>query len=128
MAKDVVDPGRGRQALTPLLRLDGLLGCALVDGNSGRVLAHEKRDDQSLDMAAAASACIAVLAAHRAAARDLGIAEPVDEVISTHGPRHLLLRALPRHADLFVVALLEKHRTNLALARFQLLEVERGLS
>jgi hypothetical protein len=26
-----------------------------------------------------------------------------------------------------LVAVLEKHRTNLALARFQLLEVERGL-
>ena len=37
----------------------------------------------------------------------------------------MLIRALQRHADLFVVALLEKHRTNLALARFQLLEVER---
>jgi len=30
-------------------------------------------------------------------------------------------------AGLFVVAVLEKHRTSLALARFQLLEVERGL-
>ena len=36
-----------------------------------------------------------------------------------------LLRS--RVAFLFIVALFEKHRTNLALARFQLLEVERSL-
>ena len=35
--------------------------------------------------------------------------------------------ALQRHPELVLVALLEKHRTNLALARFQLLEVERSL-
>jgi hypothetical protein len=34
---------------------------------------------------------------------------------------------LQRHPELVLVALLEKHRTNLALARFQLLEVERSL-
>ena len=39
----------------------------------------------------------------------------------------MLVRSLQRHEDLVLVALLEKHRTNLALARFQLLEVERGL-
>jgi hypothetical protein len=35
---------------------------------------------------------------------------------------------LPRQGELFVMALLDKHRTNLALARFQLIEVERTLS
>ena len=44
-----------------------------------------------------------------------------------HHNRHVLIRALQRHADLVLVALLEKNRTNLALARFQLLEVERSL-
>ena len=58
----------------------------------------------------------------------LGVSDSIDEVITTAGARHVLIRALQRHADLFIVALLEKHRTNLALARFQLLEVERSLA
>ena len=123
----LLDAARGRQALSSLLKLDGLLGCALVDASSGLVLAHETRDPQSLDMEVAAASCAQVLASHREAAGRMGLDDPIDEVITTAGARHVLIRALQRHADLVLVAVLEKHRTNLALARFQLLEVERSL-
>ncbi len=125
--RGVLDAARGRQALSSLLKLDGLLGCALVDAASGLVLAHETRDPQSLDMEVAAASCAHVLASHRDAASRMGLHDPIDEVITTAGARHVLIRALQRHADLVLVAVLEKHRTNLALARFQLLEVERSL-
>ena len=123
-----LDAARARLALSSLLKLDGLLGCALVEAGSGMVLAHETREDQPLDMEHAAAACAQVLAAHRAAAQPMGINDPIEEVITTAGARHVLIRALQRHPELVLVALLEKHRTNLALARFQLLEVERGLA
>jgi predicted regulator of Ras-like GTPase activity (Roadblock/LC7/MglB family) len=126
-ARPVLDAARGRQALASLLKLDGLLGCALVEAATGLVLAHETRDPESLDMELAAASCAQVLAAHRNAALTMGLTDPIDEVITTAGSRHVLIRALQRHADLVLVALLEKHRTNLALARFQLLEVERSL-
>lgn len=121
------DASRSRHALASLLRIDGLIGCALVDASSGLVLAHEVRGEQPVDMELAAASCTQVLRTHREAARSMGLADPVDEVITTAGARHLLVRALQRHEELFLVALLEKHRTNLALARFQLLEVERAL-
>jgi predicted regulator of Ras-like GTPase activity (Roadblock/LC7/MglB family) len=124
----VLDAARGRQALAILLKLDGLMGCAIVDGATGFVMAHEARADQPIDMELAAAAAAQVLRAHRESARSMGLLDGVDEVITTAGARHVLIRALQRHADLFVVALLEKHRTNLALARFQLLEVERSLA
>ena len=92
------------------------------------MLAHEARDDQTIDMEQAAAACAQVLSAHRTSARQMGIVDPIEEVITTAGARHVLIRALQRHPELVLVALLEKHRTNLALARFQLLEVERGLA
>jgi predicted regulator of Ras-like GTPase activity (Roadblock/LC7/MglB family) len=125
--RPALDGARGRQALSSLLKLDGLLGCALVDAVSGLVLAHETRDPQSLDMELAAAACAQVLGGHRNAAQSMGLSDPIDEVITTAGGRHVLIRALQRHPDLVLVALLEKNRTNLALARFQLLEVERSL-
>ncbi len=128
VTRGVLDASRGRQALSGLLKLDGLLGCALVDGATGFVLAHEARADQPFDMELAAAAAAQVLRAHRESARSMGLPDSVDEVITTAGARHVLIRALQRHADLFIVALLEKHRTNLALARFQLLEVERSLA
>jgi predicted regulator of Ras-like GTPase activity (Roadblock/LC7/MglB family) len=125
--RPALDGARGRQALSSLLKLDGLLGCALVDAVSGLVLAHETRDPQSLDVELAAAACAQVLGGHRNAAQSMGLNDPIDEVITTAGGRHVLIRALQRHPDLVLVALLEKNRTNLALARFQLLEVERSL-
>jgi predicted regulator of Ras-like GTPase activity (Roadblock/LC7/MglB family) len=125
--RGVLDAARGRQALASLRKLDGLLGCALVDATTGMVLAHDARYPQALDMEHAAAACAQVLARQRDAAQTMGLVDPIDEVITTAGSRHVLIRALQRHADLVLVALLEKHRTNLALARFQLLEVERGL-
>ena len=128
VTRGVLDPARGRQALASLLKLDGLIGCALVDATTGLVLAHEAREDQPIDMELAAAAAAQVLLAHRDSARSMGLNDAIDEVITTAGSRNILIRALQRHAELFIVALFEKHRTNLALARFQLLEVERSLA
>ena len=127
ISRDVVEPSRGKQALAGMLTLEGLLGCALVDGATGLVLARELREDQPVDIELAAAACAQVLRAHRQAARNMGLSERVEEVITTAGPRHQVMRMFARHPELFVVALFDKHRTNLALARFQLTEVERNL-
>ena len=128
VTRGVLDASRGRQALASLLKLDGLIGCALVDAATGLVMAHETRTEHSIDMELAAAAAAQVLRAQRDSARSMGLTDPIDELITTAGARNILIRALQRHAELFIVALFEKHRTNLALARFQLLEVERALS
>ncbi|MCE9661535.1 MAG: hypothetical protein K8R60_23660 [Burkholderiales bacterium] len=128
ITRGVLDATRGRQALASLLKLDGLIGCALVDAATGLVMAHEARPEHTIDMELAAAAAAQVLRAQRDSARSMGLNDPIDELITTAGSRNVLIRALQRHAELFIVALFEKHRTNLALARFQLLEVERSLA
>ena len=127
ISRSLLDPSRARKALAGMLSLDGLLGCAVVDATTGLVLARETREDQPVDMDLVAAGCAQVLRAHRQAARNMGMAEQVDEVMTTAGPRQQVVRTLSRHPDLFLVAMLDKHRTNLALARYQLMEVERGL-
>ncbi|MEO8079540.1 MAG: hypothetical protein ABI641_03355 [Caldimonas sp.] len=127
VTRGVLDPARSRQALAGLRKLDGMIGCALVDASSGMVLANEVRSEGEIDMERAAAASTEVLRAHADAANHLGLGNSIDEVITTAGSRHVLIRSLQRHPELFIVAVLEKHRTNLALARFQLLEVERAL-
>ena len=128
VSRPLLEPSRAREALAPMLTLDGLLGCAIVDGGTGLVVAREMREDQPIDIELAAAASAQVLRIHRQAARNTGLTDPIEEIISAAGPRHLILRALPKHGDLFLMALFDKHRTNLALARFQLIEVERRLS
>lgn len=126
-SRGAVNPTRGRLALSGMTRLDGLLGCALVDANSGLVLAREVREDEAIDIELASATCAQLLRGQRAVASQLGLPDPIDELITSAGARHLVMRMLPRHPELFLMALLDKQRTNLALARFQLMEVERGL-
>lgn len=128
VSRNLIDPSRGREALAGMLRLDGLLGCAIVDTTTGLVIARELREDQPVDIELAAAACAQVLRTHRQASRNMGMTDPVEEIITTAGSRHQLMRPLARHPDLCLIALLDKHRTNLALARFQLIEVERALA
>jgi predicted regulator of Ras-like GTPase activity (Roadblock/LC7/MglB family) len=127
ISRNLIDPSRGREALAGMLTLDGLLGCAIVDATTGLVIARELREDQPVDIELAAAASAQVLRTHRQAARNMGLTETIEEIITTAGARHQLMRPLARHPDLCLIALLDKHRTNLALARFQLIEVERAL-
>lgn len=126
--RDALDPARARQALAGMLALDGLLGCAVVDSTTGLVLARATRASPPFDMDLAAAACAQLLNVHRQAARRMGLGEQIDELMTSAGPRQQVLRTVSRHPELFLMALLDKHRTNLALARYQLMEVERGLN
>jgi predicted regulator of Ras-like GTPase activity (Roadblock/LC7/MglB family) len=122
-----LDPSRARLALADMLSIDGLLGCAVVDGTTGLVLARESREDQPADLELSAAASAQVLRAHRLAARNMGLSEHIDEVMVSAGTRQHVLRTVTRHQDLFLLALLDKERANLALARYKLMEVEKSL-
>ena len=119
-------PGAQR-ALAALLAVDGLIGCAVVDSTTGLVLARALHDEPPVDIDIAGAACAQVLRAHRQAAHSMGLGELVDEVMTSAGPRQQVMRTVSRHPELFLVALLDQQRTNLALVRYQLMEVERGL-
>jgi hypothetical protein len=133
VTRSALDPVRAQRALSGMQALDGMLGCAVVDATTGLVLARETRealeasDGRSVDMNLAGAACAQTLRAHRQAARSMGLPDPVDEIMISAGPRQQVIRTLSRYPDLFLAALLDKQRTNLALVRFQLMEIERGL-
>jgi len=122
-----LDPVRAREALGDMLSVDGLLGCAVIDGTTGLVLARECREDPPADLDLAAAASAQVLRAHRLAARSMGLPDQIDEVMVSSGPRQSVMRTLSRHPDLFLLAMLDKFRANLALARYKLMEVEKSL-
>jgi predicted regulator of Ras-like GTPase activity (Roadblock/LC7/MglB family) len=128
VSRGVLDPQRAQQALASMAAVDGLLGCAVVDSTNGLVLARENRGDSGVDLDLAAAACAQVLRTHRQAARSMGMGEQLDEIIASSGQRQQIIRALSRHPDLFLVMLLDRQRTNLALARYHLMDLERGLT
>jgi hypothetical protein len=115
-------------ALRGLLANEGVIACALVDAGSGLALAREVRDASSIDIDLVAAAATQLLRAHRLAARQSGFADPVDEIIVNAGSRQQLLRMVARHPGLFLCAVLDAGRSNLALTRYKLLEAEHTLA
>ncbi len=128
VSRSVLDPARAEHVMAGMLAVEGMLGCAVVDSTTGLVLARESRGGASVDLDLAGAACAQVLRAHRHAARAMGLAEHVDEVITSAGGRQQVIRVVTRLPDLFLVVLLDRQHTNLALARYQLMELERGLT
>ena len=57
----------------------------------------------------------------------MGLPDHIEEVTVGTGTRHQLMRTVSRHPELFLFVLLNKQRSNLSLARFKLMEVEKGL-
>jgi predicted regulator of Ras-like GTPase activity (Roadblock/LC7/MglB family) len=123
----VLDPARARQALSDMLPLEGMLGCAAVDATTGLVLARELREDQPVDMDVVGAACAQVLRDHRQSAAGMGLGGPVEEIMTSTGTRQQVLRVISRYPEVFVVALLDRQRTNLPLARYKLMELDKAL-
>ena len=124
----LLDLPSAQRALANLLVLDGLTGCAVVESTTGLVLTREMREEPAVDMDIAAAACAQALRAHRQAALSMGLGEQIDEVVISAGPRQQVMRTVSRYPDLFLVTLLDKQRTNLALVRYRLMEVARELA
>ncbi len=122
------DAQRATSVLHELMLLDGLIFAALVDINSGQVVASEGRGP---DIDRAAMAASEVLRVHRRTLRQLGHArvnDPVDEVLVTAGSRYHILRSLQAHPDFFILAVLDKLRSNLAMTRFRIMEAQQVLN
>lgn len=122
-----LDPALAERALDALAALDGVYACAVVDAGTGLILARQERSDQPVQLELAAAASAQLLRAHQHAGRQLGLTTEVDEVMTSAGPRHHVMRTASRHKGLFLFAVLDKQRTNLALARYKLMEAEQAL-
>ena len=126
-ARTDLDPEHAKKSLADLGSIEGLLCCAVVDSVNGHVIARERRDEEEVDIDRAAAACAQVLRSHRLAARSMGLPDHIEEVTVSTATRHQLMRPLSRHTELFLFVLLNKQRSNLSLARFKLMEVEKAL-
>lgn len=122
------DPERAAVILHELTLLDGLIFAALVDGNTGLLVASEGRGP---DIERAAAAATEVMRVHRRTLRQMGHwrpTDPVDEVLVTAGSRYHILRTLQAHPDFFILTVLDKLRSNLAMTRFRIMEAQQVLT
>jgi hypothetical protein len=124
----VLDRPRIEQQLRHVLRADGVSACALVDMRSGTLLAGEQRQAGGPDIGVTAAACALVMRTQLEAAKLIGGDSAVDELMVTAGNHQQVMRTLSTRPGLFLLALLDRTCSNLALTRFKMMEAEKNLA
>jgi predicted regulator of Ras-like GTPase activity (Roadblock/LC7/MglB family) len=115
-----------RESLSKLAELDGFIGAALVDADSGMVLGTEGGGSLNLDVAAAGNT--EVVRAKRRVAEALNLGDEIEDMLITLGRQYHLLRPLRSRPAIFFYLALERSKSNLALARIKVADVEKGLT
>ena len=114
-----------RQTLDELMSCDGAMCCAVVDAESGMMLGSA---GSGLDMEIAAAANTEVMRAKLRAIRQLGLNDVIEDILITLGKQYHLIRPLSRKEGAFIYFVLDKNRSNLALARRKTHDVDQGLN
>ena len=103
----------------------GALAAAVVDFDSGMLLAGG--GSAAIDLEIAAAGNTEVMRAKMKTMKMLGLKDEIEDILITLGRQYHLLRPLQRHNGLFLYSVLDKSKSNLALARRSLVDVEREM-
>ncbi|UOP04450.1 hypothetical protein [Conchiformibius kuhniae] len=113
------------KTVSELLNVDGALAAAVVDYSSGMLLAGGGSAVVDLEIAAAGNT--EVMRAKMKTMQMLGLKDHIEDILITLGKQYHLLRPLRSHDGLFLYSVLERSRSNLALARRSLVDAENNL-
>jgi hypothetical protein len=112
-----------KASLTQILKIDGALGAALVDYESGMCLGTAGSPGFDLELAAAANT--EVVRAKTAARDKLGIRDKLEDILITLTGQYHLIRMVG--TSMFFYVALDRAKSNLALARKELAIVEKSI-
>ena len=114
-------------ALKETMTLDGALGAALVDYESGMTLGMIGGGNE-LNLELAAAGNTEVVRAKARTLASLGIQDSVEDILITLTRQYHLIRMLrSTGGSLFLYLALDRQRANLALARHSLRQIENSL-
>ena len=113
------------ETLATLMAIDGAMGCFIADYSSGMVLA-KAGSGVNLDVAAAGNT--EVIRAKMKTMVALGIREAIEDILITLGTQYHIIRPMAAKQGLFLYIVLDKSKSNLAMARFKLLDAEKALT
>ena len=114
------------KAVAEMLNVDGALAAAVVDFASGMMLAGG--GSPAIDLEIAAAGNTEVVSSKMKTMKMLGLNDTIEDILITLGKQYHLIRPLQKHEGLFLSSVLDKSKSNLALARRSLVDVERNLS
>lgn len=112
--------------LPSALEIDGAKGVALGDYNSGMVLGIESRNG-GFNMEIAVAVNAEVVRAKLNAIRTLNLKDQIEDILISLQTEYHLIRLLNKYEGLFLYLVLDRSKSNLALARYKLNDVEKAL-
>ena len=115
-----------QSSLNEAMQIDGALGVALVDSQSGMALATAGNPD-GIDLNVAAAGNSNVVQAKLRTMRDLGLNQRLEDILITLETQYHIIRTFNREDGIFLYLVLDKSRANLAMARFKLAGIEKQL-
>ncbi|MFO0676219.1 MAG: DUF4388 domain-containing protein [Polyangiaceae bacterium] len=114
-----------KDSLSKLNTIDGFVGAALVDSESGMLLGQEGGGNLNLEVAAAGNT--EVVRAKKKTMNNLAIKENIEDILISLTKQYHLIRPLRSRPTLFFYLALDRSRANLAMARIALADVEKDL-
>lgn len=114
-----------KDSLAKLNQIDGFVGAALVDSESGMLLGQEGGGNLNLEVAAAGNT--EVVRAKRKTMNSLALKDAIEDILITLGKQYHLIRPLRARSTIFFYVALDRQRANLAMARIALADVEKDL-
>lgn len=113
-----------KETLDKLMQIDGASAAAIVDANSGMLLGGVG-SGIDLDMAAAGNT--EVVRSKMKTMKNLNLNDTIEDILITLGKAYHIIRPVASKPGLFVYLVLDKSKSNLALARRAVLDAESGL-
>jgi predicted regulator of Ras-like GTPase activity (Roadblock/LC7/MglB family) len=114
-----------KEAIGELMDIEGAVGAAVVDYESGMTLGIDNR--QNLDMELAGAGTTEVVRSKKNIIHDLGIDEEIQDILVSLDSQYHLLRMSERHDDIFMYVVIERNQGNLGLARRKIDDIEKRM-